>query len=364
MTARLRLALVAGPMYDHLYDVFDRDDVEVIVHADHPTLNRSVADLLSRGERIDVLATHSKYVPSQSDWLLPLDGLLEPSAVEALASGAVSLCRFEGSLWCVPRLVDVRVLWSRVDRVERPPDTWAELLESDAVIGFTGRESGAFGMFFELVAGAGGSLFDERGRPTLDTHIAVEALDIMRRLAHRGPVDLASWHYDEVDRALLDGRVDMAAAWPGGWGAIRDSALADVLVPSLYPAGSVRRVSYSGCHAWAIPRTCSDVSRAAAFVERLIGESWQFRDASQGSICANRAAMEAVVPVGELDARRLEMTQRTIAEAMITYPPMKRFPEIEDAAWSTIQRSLRGSIEPDVAARLMQSAAEEVLASE
>jgi hypothetical protein len=49
---------------------------------------------------------------------------------------------------------------------------------------------------------------------------------------------------------------------------------------------------------------------------------------------------------------------------MITYPPMKRFPEIEDAAWSTIQRSLRGSIEPDVAARLMQSAAEEVLASE
>ena len=85
--ARLRLALVAGPMYDHLYDVFDRDDVEVIVHADHPTLNRTVADLLSRGERIDVLATHSKYAPSQSDWLLPLDDVLEPSTVEALEIG-------------------------------------------------------------------------------------------------------------------------------------------------------------------------------------------------------------------------------------------------------------------------------------
>jgi multiple sugar transport system substrate-binding protein len=362
--ARLRLALVAGPMYDHLYDVFDRDDVEVIVHADHPTLNRTVADLLSRGERIDVLATHSKYAPSQSDWLLPLDDVLEPSTVEALAPGAVGLCRFDGALWCVPRLVDVRVLWSRVDRVERPPDTWSELLESDAVIGFTGRESGAFGMFFELVAGAGGALFDENGRPTIDTRIAVEALDMMRRLASRGPADLSSWHYDEVDRALLDGRVDMAAAWPGGWGAIRDSAYVDRLVPSPYPAGSVRRVSYSGCHAWAVPRTCADVPRAAALVERLIGESWQFRDATQGSICANRAAMEAVVPVGELDALRLEITKRTIAEAMITYPPLKRFPEIEDAAWTAIQQALRGSIGPDAAVRSMQSAAEDVLASE
>ena len=87
-------------------------------------------------------------------------------------------------------------------------------------------------------------------------------------------------------------------------------------------------------------------------------------DLTQGSICANRAAMEAVVPVGELDALRLEITKRTIAEAMITYPPLKRFPEIEDAAWTAIQQALRGSIGPDAAVRSMQSAAEDVLASE
>jgi hypothetical protein len=46
----LRIALVGGPMYDHLYSIFDEYDVEVIVHADHPTLNRKVAELLADGE--------------------------------------------------------------------------------------------------------------------------------------------------------------------------------------------------------------------------------------------------------------------------------------------------------------------------
>ena len=65
-TDRLRVALVGGPMYDHLYELLDPDEVEVVVHADHPTLNRRVAELLAAGERLDVLATHSKYAPSQA----------------------------------------------------------------------------------------------------------------------------------------------------------------------------------------------------------------------------------------------------------------------------------------------------------
>ena len=70
MTA-LRVALVGGPMYDDLYRLLP-DDVEIVVHADHPTLNRRVAELLAAGERIDLLSTHSKYAPSQAQWLQPL----------------------------------------------------------------------------------------------------------------------------------------------------------------------------------------------------------------------------------------------------------------------------------------------------
>src|SRR3954470_16862071 len=159
MTSGLRVALVGGPMYDHLYDVFAPGSLDIVVHADHPTLNRDVARMLTAGESIDVCATHSKYAPSQAQWLRPLDDLVDAAVVAPLAPRAVELCRFEGAQLCLPRLIDVRVLWARRDRVANVPDTWDELVESDVVFGFPGRESGLFGTFFELVVGHGGALF-------------------------------------------------------------------------------------------------------------------------------------------------------------------------------------------------------------
>ena len=46
---------------------------------------------------------------------------------------------------------------------------------------------------------------------------------------------------------------------------------------------------------------------------------------------------------------------------MITYPPLVRFPEIEDAGWSAIHAALRGRRSAREAARAIQAAAIEVL---
>lgn len=362
----LRVALVGGPMYDGLYETvyetFAPDEIEVVVHADHPTLNRRVAAMLAAGERIDLLATHSKYAPSQAQWLRPLDDLVDTSVVAQLAPRAVELCRFDNAQLCLPRLIDVRVLWLRADRVTAAPDNWDALLASDAVFGFPGRESGLFGTFFELVVGRGGNLFDAALQPTMATPDAEHAIETLRSLAARAPADLLDWHYDEVDAALLDGRLDAAAAWPGGWGAIRSSPFADRLVPHLYPAGPTRRVSYAGCHAWAIPRTCADLDGAITLLHRLLGAELQAVDAAGGSMCAHRGALAAVKPQGDVDRHRLEITRHMIDNAMITYPPLVRFPEIEDAGWSAIRDALRGRHSPMEAARAIQSAAEQVLA--
>ena len=170
----LRVALVGGPMYDGLYSLLP-EGTEVVVHADHPTLNRAVADLLAEGTRIDLLSTHSKYAPSQGPWLQPLDAEL----ADGMANRAVDLCTFEGDLLCVPRNIDVRVMWVRRDLLDRAPATWAELLASDAVFGFTGRESGLFGTFFEYVAAHGGDVFDVALKPTLATPLCEEAVDAL-----------------------------------------------------------------------------------------------------------------------------------------------------------------------------------------
>jgi hypothetical protein len=211
------------------------------------------------------------------------------------------------------------------------------------------------------VVSRGGSLFDAQLQPTMATPEAEHAIETLCRLAARAPADLVDWHYDEVDAALLDGRLDAAAAWPGGWDAIRSSPIADRLVPHLYPAGPTRRVSYGGCHAWAIPRTCADLDGSVMLLHRLLGAELQAVDAAGGSMCAHRGALAAVEPHGEVDRRRLEITRQMIGN-MITFPPLVRFPEIEDAGWSAIRDALRGRRSPMAAARAIQSAADQILA--
>ena len=348
-------------MYDRLYTLFDPEHVEVVIHEDHPTLNKRVADMLSAGERLDLIATHSKYAPSQAQWLHSLDSVIAPTAVTALAPLAVDLCRYEGELRCLPRLIDVRIMWVRSDRVENVPETWRELADSDVVFGFPGRESGLFGTFFELVVGMGSRLFNDRGDPCMDSPEAEESIELLCRIASRAPSDLVTWHYDEVDQALLDGRLDAAAAWPGAWGPIAGSSLVSVLEPHHYPAGRASHVSYSGCHAWAIPRTCGDFAAAQALLEQLIGRKAQLLDASGGTICAHTEALAEVQPANELDRRRLVITRSTIAEAMITYPPLPDFPALEDAGWKAINAALRGELQPREAARSIQSHAERIL---
>jgi len=355
----LRVALVGGPMYDGLYRMLDGLDIEVVVQADHPTLNRAVAERLARGERIDALSTHSKYAPSQTRWLHPLDDLLAPALLGALAPAAVERCRFGGRLWSVPRNIDVRVLWANRRLLGgRPvPATWAALRAAELPFGFPGRESGLFGTFFEIVTVHGGRLFDDALRPTLVSAPARQAVDTLVALARRAPAELPSWHYDQVDAALGNGRVALAAAWPGATSSLRAAAFGADLEPHPYLAGPLGLRSYAGCHAWAIPRTCADVDAAVRLVERLCSAEANALEAASGAVCAHVEAFAAVRPTDEIDARRLAVTRDTIATGMITYPPLGRFPAVEDAGWSALHRALRGEIDPAAALDQMQSAA-------
>ena len=346
-------------MYDGLYRLLDGQAVEVVVHADHPALNRRAAELLGRGERIDLLATHSKYAPSQAAWLRPLDGIVTVEQLAPLAPKAVELCRFRGALLCVPRNVDVRVLWAnrRLLEARSVPDTWQKLAASGLAFGFPGRESGLFGTFFEIVTVLGGRLFDDAQRPTLEGEAARQAVELLVRLAKNAPADLCDWHYDQVDEALGTGHVVLAAAWPGGTRALLASPVGAELEPHPYLRGPLGRRSYAGCHAWAIPKTCGDLDGALRLLERLGSAEAHVLEAESGAVCARSDVFGALRGADEREARRLQITRDTVAHGMITYPPLARFPEIEDAGWGALRRALRGEIDSRTALAQMQAAA-------
>ena len=348
-------------MYDGLYDLFAGRGIDVVVHEDHPTLNRVAADMLAAGERIDVLSTHSKYAPSQARLLRPLDDLIDPSVLGPLAPRAVDLCRFEARLMCVPRNIDVRVLWARTDLVASVPHTWEELVDSDAVFGFPGRESGLFGTFFEIVTALGGRLFEDDGAPCMRSAEAVAAVEMLQVLAARAPSDLPDWHYDQADAALTEGRVALAATWPGGYAALRHSPFYPKLAVRPYLSGPAGWFSYGGCHAWAIPTTCDDVEGALKLLADLACEEAQRLDAASGSVPAHTDVLASVEPHDKLDEERLAITRRTIAEAMITYPPHASFPEVEDVGWHALHEALTGRLSALEAVVAVQQQAERVL---
>lgn len=350
----MRVALIGGPMYDELYRSF-ADEVEIVVRADHLTLNTQVAELLAAGERIDVLSTHGKYAPSQRDSLHPLDDLLSPETIAALAPGAVVLCRDHGELLCAPRNIDVRVLWWRTDRATEPPGTWEAACSGETTFGFTGRGSGLFGLFYELVVGAGGRLFDDEGRPALDQVTATDAAQVIVALGARCP-EATLWHYDEVDAGLATGRIDAAAAWPGATAHLRASPAGPHLRAAPYPTGPARRVSYSGCHGWAIPRTCGDLDAAVGLVERLCSAETHRIEASVGGIPARTDVLEAIDPVDAIDAGRLAVTRSTIAESMITYPALARFPHLENTGAAALGEVLSGTADIDAAVGVIRDA--------
>jgi multiple sugar transport system substrate-binding protein len=168
----LRVLLVGGPMYDPLYarlEEFEaREGVEVerVVAPSHPELNERIAEEFGSVEAsYDLISTHAKYAPSQRRWLTPLDDDLEEAELAAFAPRPLELARIDGSLYGVPRNLDVKLLYHRTDLVPEPPPSREELrdeaagLRSEEVYGFVfpGKESGLFGHFFELHAMAGGA---------------------------------------------------------------------------------------------------------------------------------------------------------------------------------------------------------------
>src|SRR5450432_3652986 len=132
MNGELQLALISGPAYDPLYACLPAftaaTDIKVHVafRGDHPTLNHHLASLPK--VPYDLVSTHTKYAPSQQEFLAPLDGLVDTTTLADFVPLLLELARLDGALYAIPRNIDVRLLHYRTDLIDAPPATWDELL--------------------------------------------------------------------------------------------------------------------------------------------------------------------------------------------------------------------------------------------
>jgi len=287
----LRVLLIGGPMYDPLYESiadFTRREgitVEIAAKLRHPELNARIEEEFRSGQAAyDLISTHTKYAPSQQQWLTPLDET--EVDLTAFLPVTLELARIEGKLLGIPRNLDLKLLIYRNDLLAGPPRTWEQLRQQARELtqaphrfgfAFPGKESGLFGHFFELTAMAGGQLFPEETllpRTTIsEAHWALELL--INLYKESAPKELPRWHYDEVTDSFLREEVAMVTDWPGSFHRYQSSPLQTVLGLSAYPHGAAGRFHYSSAHIFAIPVTVRDRPAVLALLHHLTSREAQ-----------------------------------------------------------------------------------------
>ena len=367
-------------MYDPLYEVVPAFEaqadirVEVAARLPHPELNAFVKRAFEHGERLDLISTHTKYAPSQVRWLMPLDGLLESALVADLLPRPLELARIDGQLYQVPRNLDVRLLHYRRDLLAAAPGTWSDLFDVATAITrpesngrpplygflFPGRDSGLFGMFYELLVSAGGELFDNGLQPAFDSPAGRWAIEQIVDLHNRRrvtPRQLPQWHYDEISASFRAGHAALISDWPGSYHLYRDPSTCTVasevelaLLPS-GPAGT--RAAYSGCHSFALPRTAANAELAMRLIAHLTSFDAQLGEARRGAIPCRASALAAIraeAAAEEAEARRWQLLADT-EPTMIIPPRFASYPQCEDALWRNVQRAMTGDVSPSDALR-------------
>jgi multiple sugar transport system substrate-binding protein len=364
--ATLRILLVGGPMYDPLYSRLkafeDRGEisVEVVATLPHPDLNQRIEEEFSSGTATyDLISTHTKYAPSQKQWLTPLDHDLDESELENFTPRTLELARIDGLLYGVPRNLDVKLLYYRTDLMNEPPSSWEELrdeaarLKSDDLYGFVfpGKESGLFGHFFELHAMAGGRMFEDEGPPTprLNDEAGHWALILLKDLYERAaPQETPDWHYDEVAACFRRGKAAMSTDWPGGFYTYEDPEQSSVVGSydvTLYPEGRAGRFVYSSSHTFAIPGTVRDRPAAVELLRFLTSRESQAFEARLGTLPARGDALRdarAEAEAGSMAEGRWGLLGEAQEVALIP-PKHPNYPAVEDVIWQGVRETLLGN---------------------
>jgi multiple sugar transport system substrate-binding protein len=368
------------PLYRRLPEFEEKHGVEVeaVVAPTHPDLNERIEEEFgSGGASYDLISTHTKYAPSQKQWLTPLDDDLSSSELEPFNARALELARIDGALYSVPRNLDVKLLLYRTDLMEDQPSSWEDLRETAARLRstgpsgnlygfvFPGKESGLFGHFFELHAMAGGKMFEDDGPPAprMDDEAGRWALGLLADLYERAaPRETPDWHYDEVAACFREGGAAMSTDWPGSFYTYADpeqSEVADRFDVALYPEGSAGRRVYSSSHSFAIPTSVRDRPAAVELLRFLTSRESQAYEARLGTLPARGDALEdarSEAGPGSLSGRRWGLLERA-QEAALIPPKHPSYPAVEDAIWEGVREVFLGNKSVEEALRDTETAA-------
>jgi multiple sugar transport system substrate-binding protein len=186
----------------------------------------------------DILQLDVIWTPefAAAGWILPLDRF--GPDVEDFFPATIQANRWDGKLYALPWFVDVGMLYWRTDLVDKPPATFAELLQQTArarersriPFGFVwqgARYEGLVTVFLEHLGGVGGRIMDDQGRIVVDSPQAVQALTYMRDAIYSHatvPEAALTWQEEQARFAFQNGQAVFMRNWPYAHALLQDRA--------------------------------------------------------------------------------------------------------------------------------------------
>ncbi|HSB10802.1 MAG TPA: ABC transporter substrate-binding protein [Blastocatellia bacterium] len=172
-------------------------------------------------------------------------GLTGPDEDFVPTSIALSKHPYEtGELYALPYVGNSQLFFYRKDLFAKhnmkPPDTWEDVLTAARTIdereqtGAPGggrvygyvmraaRGNSAVADFMPIFWSYGAEMFDDRGKPTVNSPEGIAALRFMLELGKFAPPGYASFNATEVSAHLLQGTAAMSINWPAWIGAFSD----------------------------------------------------------------------------------------------------------------------------------------------
>jgi multiple sugar transport system substrate-binding protein len=297
-------------------------------------------------------------------WLQPLKDTMKIDTSKLLPA-TVKTATYNDTLYAAPQASDGGLLYYRSDLIQTPPTSWDEMM-SDCSVAKTagiGCYAGQFAQYegltvnaSEAINGAGGTVVDASGKPTLTTADASKGLDQLVQAFKDGniPQEALTYQEEQGRQAFEAGQLLFLRNWPYMYSlaSTDDSSV----VKDKFKVAPLVSASTLGGHNAAISVYSKHKATAHDFLEFLESEETQKYFAEKGSLAPVLASLyDDSTLTSQLPY--LPTLKQSILKA-VPRPVTPFYPAVTKAIQDNAFQALKGSVDVKTALDNMQKAIE------
>lgn len=353
---------------------------------------KELVDLSARAGAYDLIMLDDPWFPkfATKDALTDLMPLYEKRGLkgpeEDFVPASIALCRHPyqtGALYALPYVGNSQLFFYRKDILEKhglkEPATWDDVLQAARIISeseTTGAPDGkrlhgyvmraaqgnaVVADFMPIFWAYGAEMFDEGGKPTVNSPAGINALKFMLELGRYSPPGYASFNADEVNAHLLQGTAAMSINWPAWIAPLNDPAKSKVIGKvefTVMPGAANPGRAEIGNWLISIPKAAKNADAAFDFLIWATSAEQMKRSATRG----NPPTRKSVFTDAELLARfPAYPAQLRSLENSRPRPRTPQWNEIENAFGIYLSKANSGELSPEDAMNQANAKIAEIL---